>query len=279
MPRSKIGPNSRNWCYTLNNYTDEDIKKCQEIQCRYHTYGMEIGEKGTPHLQGYIVFKDSKGLVGVQRFLGNAHWETAKGNHKQASDYCKKDRNYWEFGELPAQGKRTDIHNAVSTLNKHGIKRVALDHPHIFVKYSRGLRDYQLVTSEPYTHPTVRGIWIYGPPGTGKSHAARHFDPDLYIKPQNKWWDGYDKQATVLLDDLDTSVLGHYLKIWADKWSCTGETKGGTVQLQHKIFVVTSNYSIEELFEDLNMREAIARRFKVIHKTEKCELVDFLVLK
>lgn len=276
MPRK--GPLSRNWCFTINNYTDESIANCKAIVCRYIAAGYETGSQGTPHIQGYVVFKERKGLVGVQRLLGNAHWEIAKGSHSQASDYCKKDGNFWESGEIPHQGKRTDISNAVATLEQNGLKRCAEEHPEVYIKYSRGLRDYALITSEPYEHVSVRGIWIYGPPGTGKSHAARSFDPDLYIKPQNKWWDGYDSQETVLLDDLDTHVLGHYLKIWADKWSCTGETKGGTVQLRHKLFVVTSNLSIDELFDEEHMREAIARRFKVIYKNAQCELVDFLRL-
>lgn len=72
-------------------------------------------------------------------------------------------------------------------------------------------------------------------------------------------------QKIVILDDLDSDCLSHYLKIWADKWSCTGEIKGGTVQLRHTHFVVTSNYSIEELFANKGstLIEAIKRRFKV----------------
>lgn len=71
----------------------------------------------------------------------------------------------------------------------------------------------------------------------------------------------------MVLDDLDTDCLGHYLKIWADKWSCTGEIKGGTVQLRHTHFIVTSNYSIDELFSSKGQTliDAIRRRFKVVH--------------
>ncbi len=70
-------------------------------------------------------------------------------------------------------------------------------------------------------------------------------------------------------------MLGHYLKIWADKWACTGEVKGGTVPLNHHRFIVTSNYSINEIYgpdgtENDKMRrakeelvKAIERRFKV----------------
>jgi len=45
-------------------------------------------------------------------------------------------------------------------------------------------------------------------------------------------------------------MLGHYLKIWADKYSCSGEVKGSTVPLLHKYFIITSNYSIDHLWSD-----------------------------
>lgn len=71
-----------------------------------------------------------------------------------------------------------------------------------------------------------------GKPGTGKTHFARnHFGNDIFVKAQNKWWDGYKGQKIVVLDDLDIPVLGHYIKIWADKWACSGEIKGATVAL------------------------------------------------
>lgn len=107
--------------------------------------------------------------------------------------------------------------------------------------------------------------WIYGETGTGKSYLSSQRWPDAFRKPQNKWWDGYKGQKTVILDDLDTPVLAHYLKIWADSYGCIGECKGNTVSLQHTTLVITSNYSIEELFLDEKMRGPIARRFKEVH--------------
>jgi hypothetical protein len=77
----------------------------------------------------------------------------------------------------------------------------------------------------------VRGTWIYGPPGTGKSRSARaDYGDDIYLKAQNKWWDGYTGQQTVILDDMDNGALGHHLKIWTDRYACTGEVKGGTIK-------------------------------------------------
>lgn len=43
------------------------------------------------------------------------------------------------------------------------------------------------------------------------------------------------------MDDLDETYLGHYLKIWADRYKCSGEVKGAILPLAHKVFIVTSN--------------------------------------
>ena len=69
---------------------------------------------------------------------------------------------------------------------------------------------------------------------------------------------------------MDTPALGHYLKIWADKYACTGETKGGNLNLQHEKIIVTSNFSPATLFKDqLEFIEPILRRFKIVEYTEK----------
>lgn len=273
-------PRSRRWIYTLNNYSDEEVQAAKKIDARYHCFGFEVGDSGTPHLQGSVVFHQAKTLVYCRKVLSRARWAIMERSIEEASDYCKKDGDFFESGKIPQQGKRSDLDAAISTLKTHGYKRVAEDHPREFVKFHRGFKELALTIGEKYEHHSVRGIWIYGPPGTGKSHAARNFDEDIYIKAQNKWFDGYAGESVILLDDLDTHTLGHHLKIWADKYACTGETKGGTVQLRHKLFVVTSNYSIDELFkEDENMAKALERRFKLIEKLDKASIVDFLVLK
>lgn len=269
---------SRRWCFTINNYTDQDVKDVLKWECNYVVVGREVGAKClTPHLQGFVTFKTPKRFSAVKK-LKEGHWEPAKGTSAQAADYCKKAKNFEEVGVVPYSGRRTDLQKATAIIRDSGsLKEVSDECPETYVKYSRGLRDYALLQIPSYDHDAVRGIWISGSPGTGKTHAARMYDSSAYMKAQNKWWDGYIGQETVILDDLDTDKLAHYLKIWSDKWSCTGETKGGTVQLQHTLFIVTSNFTIEELFKDQSDEtiRALIRRFKSVYKDSVDSDVDF----
>jgi len=103
----------KRWCFTLNNPSEGEKSSLVDLfeseHVSYAIVGREVGESGTPHLQGFVSFTDRKRLTSVKALMGDrAHFEATKGTDKQASDYCKKDGDYDEYGELQGQGKRTD---------------------------------------------------------------------------------------------------------------------------------------------------------------------------
>lgn len=236
----------------------------------YFAYGAETcPTTGRKHLQAFAYAINSLTLAAWKKIFPSAHIERMHGTFAQNEKYCSKQSNLTSFGVAPqSNGKRRDLTTVCERiLAGESLKDVSADYPTVYVQYHNGLRSLRDLHSEPYEHDTVRGTWIWGVAGAGKSHYARTKFEDRYIKPQNKWFDGYRGQKSIILEDYDCGkCLGHYLKIWADRWSCTGEVKGGTVQLQHHYFVVTSNYSIEEMFpDDVSLQAAIRRRFEVIH--------------
>lgn len=96
-PRKKIrtngnGPQSgRAWCYTLNNYTDEDVVRLGALESKRHVCSKEVGESGTPHLQGYVRFEKPQRFSWWKNQFPKAHVELRQGTEDQAISYCKKD--------------------------------------------------------------------------------------------------------------------------------------------------------------------------------------------
>lgn len=262
---------SRSFVFTCNNWKEEDEARVSMLGAQYHVYGKEVGESGTPHLQGYVYFKSQRSLKSIQKKLPGFHVEPRRGTHDQAREYCIKDGDYVEVGDPPEKnGGSSMIERAKRNrrLRDEDLNEL-VDSGELCLSQVSQIKKARLILANEkpkFTAEGVRGVWIHGPPGTGKTHYARtHYGEAFYIKPQNKWFDGYQGEKVIVLDDLDKggACLGHYMKIWADKWACTGEVKGGTVPLQHEKFVVTSNYTPEQLWEeDDEMLKAIERRFE-----------------
>lgn len=266
---------SKYWVFTLNNPTRTPVFEPEWMQ--YLVFEGEMGaETRTPHYQGYIQTKKNCRLNRLRKWLPGAHFEVSRGSHEEARDYCMKGdtddslclETAQEFGEfVPTrgnQGQRTDLMRTMELI-RVGAPRDDYIHDPTYVRNYRGLEHYRFLINDAIGHTDVRGEWWYGAPGTGKTRAAHAEYPDLYIKSQNKWWDGYNNESYVLLDDFDRlgTCLSHHLKIWGDRYPCHGEIKCGTVALRHTKIIITSNYRIDELFAGDNaLILALERRYK-----------------
>lgn len=87
----------RRGCFVLNNWTQTELDKLVTFAkvrgCSY-IYAKEIGESGTPHIQGYINFGKRVSFNVLRKLSPRAHWEKCKGSEKQNVDYCRKDGDY-----------------------------------------------------------------------------------------------------------------------------------------------------------------------------------------
>lgn len=150
---SNMAPNvqSKHWCFTLNNYTDADQDRLRRLgeaeSTSYLVFGREVGESGTPHLQGFISFSNRVRFNPVRALIGGgAHLETARGTPEEAAAYCKKDDDFSEFGVLPpSQGKRSDIERfkewVVGFDGRPSERAIACEFPALFLRYRRNLLD------------------------------------------------------------------------------------------------------------------------------------------
>jgi len=262
---------SKSWCFTVNNPEIGDEWQIQTLiqDTDYCVYGREVGEQQTPHWQGYCVFPYPKSLNQVKAILTRAHWETRRGTHRQAADYCKKDGDFEEHGELPVSAGEAskEMWKAIITCAERGdMEQIKEDYPAIYLRYLEKLRS--LAFPSLSILPELQNEWWYGPTGTGKSRKLWRDFPCHYAKQLNKWWDGYNGEGIVAIEEWapKNECTASLLKIWADRYPFPAEVKGGKLnRIRPQRIIVLSNYSPEQCFTQVEDLEPIRRRFKVIH--------------
>jgi len=269
----KNGVRSRGWCFTINNYNQADVDAVMGADCDYVICGIEKGEdKETPHLQGYMYWTMQKAFSTIKKLLGRAHIEKAKGTGAENREYCTKEGDILiEKGSMPldtkAKGaKGQEYWRDVKQKAQAGMLDEIDDKTYVgMYRTLVAISKDHATKHEPLDHTT--GEWWYGESGSGKSKTARETYPDAYIKGVNKWWDGYRGEDTVIIEDLDkfNVSIGGDLKRWCDHYSFPAEIKGGGMNIRPKRIIITSQYDINEIWDDQATVDALERRCKKRH--------------
>lgn len=91
ITKSQDNPAKR-WCFTLNNYSNDDVVTMNSWFSSNSSYIMaeEVGESGTPHLQGYIELKKKMRFTAIKKLNNCLHLEKSKGNRASNITYCMK---------------------------------------------------------------------------------------------------------------------------------------------------------------------------------------------
>ncbi len=276
---------SRKYCITINNYPAhyyENLGQKFEDHASYVILAKEVGDSGTLHLQGFIYFINARTFEATKKLLKRifpnplCHIEMANGTSEQAIAYCKKDGYYITWGTPPMtlkeQGEAGDaaFKEIIDKAKAADIEYIEEHHPKAYLQYYGTINKIKEANMEPpsdidWNVQKKSTVWIQGPSGCGKSYTIRNVvgKGNFYDKLLNKWWDGFHHDIAII-DDIDpenAKYLRGHLKRWCDIYAFTVEVKGGTRSLRPNWILITSQYTIEQVFTgDQESIDAMTRR-------------------
>lgn len=267
---------SARWVFTVNN-AGEYRPRWDVTAMEYLVWQMERGDSGTPHVQGYVRFKNAKTLAGAKNAIvcSEAHMEVANGNEQQCRDYCTKAETRIgepvEHGKFePAKGKkgkRTDIDAMVVTIKGGATERmVAEQHPAEYMKFHAGIAKMCAFKAEEQAqaprdiHTTV----LWGPTGTGKTHRARagRGVADIYVAaPGRGPFDQYNRQRILVFEEFDYNKWDvEIMKECLDKWPMQLDARFTNKFAMWDHVIILSNRSPDEWYNMDNRKPAFMRR-------------------
>lgn len=298
---------SKYWCFTLNNWTEEEADKIEALReidgISYIVAGYEIGAEGTPHIQGYVEFEKKKRMTAVKKILSDrCHMEMRRRPADRASNYCKKgdqDKNewkelheegpnfgknasFWEWGTIsePEQGARKDLRELCEGIlsGDKSVDEICVSDPWMFHLYGRTLNKAEdLMMRKLFRTKMTQGIWLHGETGGGKSHAAfKDFHPDThYVWPNDgKWWDSYKQQEVVIINDFRGEIPYNTLLQLLDKWPMNVARRNREpMPFLSKKIIITSSLPPHAVYNRRQEEDNIAqllRRIEVI-ELQKCD--------
>lgn len=292
-PKGDPDQRSRNWCFTLNNWNDEEVELLKSMETRYICWGEETcPTTGTPHLQGWVVFKNQKKFKELHKKLRRVSWRKQLGDNKQARDYCvggvkgkPVNEVFFEQGICPKQGERSDLKEAAKALRNWEINHyedLCDDDENLFLfhTYGRTLRTVQKIrdwkrAKRDYSDgwkPKVQVFWSEKS-GVGKTTAVWNLNNQNVTRLQignKKIWipDTYRPGDAVLLDDFKGETIEiNELKVLLDGFPKQLENKGGITSLVRSDIYITSQHHPNDWYKDADAADlmALTRRMQIFN--------------
>lgn len=250
-------------------------------------YGREVcPDTKRKHLQGFVYFKNNRSPASVRAEFAPRHVEKSVAP-LSAITYAKKEGDFTERGVCPVfkvqdraskggKASKENYHDFIRLSKLGQFDEVMENFPALAVQHYRTMfalkKDF---CPPPANLVSLENYWFWGPPGTGKSHRARTMfgDVPIFVKGPTKWWDGYNGEKIVVIDDLGAQHdwLVDHIKVWCDKYPFNAEIKGGNFRIRPAIVIITSNRSITQLFGEkypLDL-EPLYRRFTEEYMCDK----------
>lgn len=269
---------SRSYVFTINNYTDDDLNAIGDIDTEdgnifYLIAGLEVGESGTPHIQGYVECKPTRMKAMCKLLGGRAYLAIRRGTREQARDYCKKDGNFIEVGawSTKGQGRRTDLERLMEATKKNqAVKEIMETIPETYSRHMRFAEKYRALcereTTRAFRHVETTVLW--GKAGCGKTRYVNDKEEKIFwVHPEDKQFafDGYDGEEAIAFDDFYGNMQHHIMLRVLDGHQLLVNVKGGHRYANWKRVYITSNAPPEDWY-GFGLKPELARRLtRVIH--------------
>ena len=282
----------RNWCLTFfeKPKIPEDWK-----WARYFCAAEEICEKtGKQHWQAYIESHKPVRMAAVKKLFkyDGIHCEPKNGTRKEAKEYCtnpEKVRNdqhpngkppyisLFEWGKWNkvGQGYRSDLEDICEQLLKGDktLEDLIVENPKTYCAYRNGIRDVAAIASKRLGQRKRKvSVDVYvGGTGTGKTFCALDRDEEIYIAEMDgdNWWDGYNGEKTIVIDDFYGGMRYNKLLRILDNYPVRLKIKGSFTYAMWDKVIITSNEMPSNWYKlEHDWYPALERRFDDIVQFE-----------
>lgn len=260
----------RFWCFT--EFQENDYEKIfSSEKIRYLLVGKEIcPTTNKVHWQGYVQFYKPERLTAIKKLFNSKqiHLEICKGSVESNVRYCKKEKNFIEYGQVSFQGKRNDLVDIQEKLEAEvPMIDIAREHFGDFVRYHKGFEKYRELLQKEKSRDfrSVEVEVISGPTGQGKTRRALYENGDSVYKIEGdnlQWWDGYEGESTIVIDEYSNQINVTKLLNILDGHRLRLSIKGGFTYARWNKVIITTNLKKYEFHDKAKPehRQALARR-------------------
>ena len=255
------------WMITVSDptWTPETIDLV--LVYKYVIYAVMQREQGTVrgsfHWQMYVEFnkymtREDIAYV-LQIDINHMFAEPRRLGRTACRTYCTKVRTrvpgtlpieYGEFKNM--QGHRSDMDRVVSMIDSGKRPDDIFSHcPGMMIRMGHSIRR-ACEMHQRQTQPAFRDVHVIvfvGTTGTGKTRQAVEMFPDAYIASAGMggptkgtvWFDGYEGQSAIILDDYHGWLRTETLLVLLDGYKIQVPIKGGMVPAMWTTVIITSN--------------------------------------
>jgi len=254
----------RSWCLTLNNPSEEELATLRGLNPRHFKcaiFAHEIGESGTPHIQGFMQFVNARTLTAVKKMISNrCHLEAALGTPYEAYNYCMKDDGEAIlYGDEPAEVELSDWERIlIAVENGESDLEIIRKWPAIAMRCQTAIAKYRAIYQASVVQwRNVEVTYIWGKTGTGKTRGILYddngnYNQDVYRATNAKNpFDMYDGEDIIVFEEFRSQFTCRDMLNWIDGHPVMLPARYADRMAQFTKVYILSNWDFKRQYESV----------------------------